>query len=215
MLSLDLQHHPEEAANTLTHGMGAVAGAVAGITLVALTAHSADVYQLISACIYSLSLITLYTASTFFHWEQDARLKRRLEIFDHCAIFVLIAGTYTPFLLVTLRDSVGWTLLAVIWGLAAAGVIFKLIFATRFRLASTLLYLAMGWLIVVAAEPMLRAITPAVAILLLSGGIAYTIGTYFFCNEGRLPYAHTIWHLFVLAGSVCHFLAVASQVLPA
>jgi hemolysin III len=214
MLSLDLQKNPEEAANTVTHGLGAVAGFLAGTALVALAARSADVYQLISACVYSLSLITLYTASTLFHWEQDARIKRRLELFDHCAIFLLIAGTYTPFLLVTLRDSVGWGLLAVIWGLAVAGMIFKLIFATRFRLASTLLYLAMGWLIVVAAEPMLNALTMPVVVLLVSGGVAYTIGTYFFCNEERLPYAHTIWHLFVLAGSICHFLAVASQVLP-
>lgn len=214
MLSLDFKQRPEELANTLTHGLGALASVVSGTVLVVLAARYGDAWQLASALVYSVSLVLLYTASTLFHWAEDTLAKRRLEIVDHCAIFVLIAGTYTPFLLVTLREGMGWTLFIVIWGLAAAGVLFKLIFATRFRFASTLLYVAMGWLIVVAAEPMLRALPLATALLLAAGGIFYTAGTYFFCNE-RLRYTHAIWHLFVLAGSVCHFLAVANQVLPA
>jgi len=213
VLVLDVEQNPHEVANTLTHGLGAVASVVAGATLVALAAVYGDRWQLVSAAIYSCSLILLYSASTFFHWEQDARIKRRLEILDHCAIFGLIAGTYTPFLLVTLRDGVGWTMAGVVWGLAAAGVAFKLVFQTRFRLCSTLAYLGMGWLIVVIAGPLVAALPPSSAALLLVGGLAYTVGTYFFCNE-RIPYAHAIWHLFVLAGSACHFVAVAAEVIP-
>lgn len=214
MLMLDLKHQPEEVANTLTHGLGAIAGAIGGIIIIALAARSADVWQVTGAVVYSLALVLLYAASTLFHWEQDSRIKRRLEILDHCAIYVLIAGTYTPFLLVTLRDSsIGPVLLAVIWTLAVAGIIFKLIFKTRFRLTSTLLYIAMGWLIVVAAGPLINALPLSVLFFLLFGGIAYTVGTYFFCNE-RLPYTHAIWHIFVLVGSVFHFVAVATQVVP-
>jgi hemolysin III len=209
MLELDLRD-PEELANTLTHGAGAVASAIAGVALVALVAGGGDLLRLLSASIYSCSLVLLYCASTLFHWERDRVLKRRLEIFDHCAIFVLIAGTYTPFLLITLRDSVGPALLAVVWGLAAAGVIFKLIFTTRFRIVSTLCYIAMGWLIVVAAGPMVQALPPHAVALLVAGGISYTAGTYFYCNE-RIPYCHAIWHIFVLVGSVCHFVAVSTQ----
>lgn len=213
MLVLDLKQDPSEAANTLTHGLGAVASIVAGIFLIALAATRGDQWQLVSATIYSCSLVLVYTASTFFHWERDPRLKRRLEILDHCAIFGLIAGTYTPFLLVTLGDSVGWTMAGAVWALAAAGVIFKLIFQTRFRLCSTLAYIAMGWLIVLVAEPMLQALPLTSTLLLVAGGLAYTAGTYFFCKE-QIAYSHAIWHLFVLAGSACHFIAVASQVIP-
>lgn len=213
MLALDFQD-PEEVANTLTHGAGAVTSVVAGAALTAAAAAGGDRWQILGAAVFSLAMAALYTASTLFHWEQDRAAKARLELIDHCAIFVLIAGTYTPFLVVTLRDGLGWPLMALIWGLAAAGVVFKLIVGTRFRIGSTLLYIAMGWLIVVAAEPMLRALPPLASALLLAGGIAYTAGTYFFCNE-RIPYCHAIWHLFVLVGSACHFVAVATQVLPA
>lgn len=210
MLSFDPMN-PEENANTITHGVGAVASVIAGATLVGLAAGSGDPWRIAGATVFSVALALLYTASTLFHWERDHRLKRRYEIIDHCAIFVLIAGTYTPFTLVTLRDTVGWPLFTVIWSLAVAGVVFKLIFATRFRLISTLIYIAMGWLIIVAAGPMLQALPLPTVILLAAGGIAYTGGTYFFIHE-RIVYGHTIWHLFVLAGSICHFLAVASQV---
>lgn len=212
MLALDFQD-PEEVANTLTHGAGAVAGAVAGLSLTILAAMSGDVWQTASAAIYSAALVALYAASTFFHWERDRAAKQRLELLDHCAIFVMIAGSYTPFLLVTLRDGIGLPMLAVIWSLAAAGIVFKLLFGTGFRVGSTLLYIAMGWLIVLVGEPMLHALPPFASALLVAGGIAYTAGSYFFVNE-RIPYCHAIWHLFVLVGSACHFVAVASQVLP-
>lgn len=212
MLALDFQD-PEEVANTLTHGAGAIAAAVAGAGLVALAATTGDTLRLASALIYSLALVVLYAASTLFHWERDRVLKARLELFDHCAIFLLIAGTYTPFLLITLGDSIGPIMLWLIWGLAAAGIGFKLIFGTRFRIASTLLYLAMGWLVVAVAGPMVAALPATATALLVIGGLSYTVGTYFFCDE-RIPYCHAIWHLFVLGGSVCHFVAVTTQVLP-
>jgi hemolysin III len=201
----------EEAANTLTHGFGAVLSLIAGIALVALAAATGNPWQIGSAVVYSISLVLLYTASTLYHGARDKRAKRRLEIFDHCAIFVLIAGTYTPFTLVTLQGPLGWSLFGVVWGLASLGILFKLIFATRFQIVSTLAYIAMGWLVVVAARPMAQALPPATIALLVAGGLAYTLGTLFYHNT-RIPYSHAIWHLFVLAGSVLHFLAVASQV---
>lgn len=212
MLALDFKD-PEEVANTLTHGAGAVVGAVAGAMLVAMTAAQGDIVRLVSAIVFAGSLVILYTASTLFHWERDHVAKARLELIDHCAIFVLIAGTYTPFLMISLRDGIGPTMMWVIWGIATAGVLFKLVFGTRFRIASTLLYLAMGWLIVFVAGPMLQALPPLTLSLLVGGGLSYTIGTYFFCDE-RIPFCHAIWHLFVLGGSACHFIAVATQVLP-
>lgn len=211
MLALDFQD-PEEVANTLTHGAGAVAGAIAGAMLVALTAAQGDAVRLFSAIVYAGSLVILYTCSTLFHWERDPVAKARLELIDHCAIFLLIAGTYTPFLMVSLGDGVGPTLMWVIWFLALGGVAFKLLFGTRYRIASTMLYLAMGWMIVFVAGPMLQTLPPLTLALLFGGGFSYTIGTYFFCDE-RIPFCHAIWHLFVLGGSACHFMAIATQLL--
>lgn len=211
MLALDFQD-PEEVANTLTHGAGAVASLIAGLTLTALAAAAGDHWRTAGAAVFSAAMIGLYAASTLYHWERDHMAKGRLELLDHCAIFVMIAGTYTPFMLITLRDGVGLPMLALVWGLAVAGIVFKLLFGTGFRVGSTLLYIAMGWLIVVAAGPMVQALPPLATALLVAGGVAYTAGTYFFVNE-RIPYCHAIWHLFVLAGTACHFVAVATQVI--
>lgn len=202
----------EEAANVLTHGLGALASAAAGLALVTMAALAGDALRIASAAVYSLSLLLLYTASTLYHSARAGAAKGRLEIFDHCAIFVLIAGTYTPFMLVSLRGPWGWSLFGVIWGLAIAGVVLKLVFGTRFPLLSTLIYIAMGWLVVVAAGPMIQALDLPTLLWLLAGGLAYTAGTLFYHNE-RIPYTHAIWHLFVLAGSACHFVAVAGQLL--
>jgi len=138
--------------------------------------------------------------------------KARLKVFDHCMIYVLIAGTYTPFTLTGLRGPWGWTLFGVIWSLALAGIVFKLYFTGRFQWLSTGIYICMGWLVVVAAEPLMRSVPATALAWLLAGGIAYTVGTVFYMSR-RLPYAHAIWHAFVLAGSVCHFAAVLIQVL--
>lgn len=201
----------EERLNALTHGLGAVAGLLAGAALVAMAAQTGDPRRLVGAAVFSVALVLLYTASTVYHGAPEGATKDRLEILDHCAIFVLIAGTYTPFTLVTLQGAWGWSLFGVVWGLAIAGVALKLIFRTRFALLSTLVYIAMGWLVVVAFGPMVAALEPLPLFLLVAGGVAYTAGTVFYHNH-RIPNAHAIWHLFVLAGSVCHFLAVATQV---
>ncbi len=199
----------EELANTLTHGAGAVTSLVAGSALIALAALSGDPWRVSAATVFSLSLVLLYTASTLYHSAPRGPAKARLEIFDHCAIYLLIAGTYTPFTLVSLHGALGWSLFGIIWSLAIAGVVFKLIFATRFKLLSTLLYLGMGWLVVVAALPLAQALPSATLGWLVAGGLAYTGGTLFYHNQ-RIPFAHAIWHLFVIAGSVCHFLAVSA-----
>lgn len=202
----------EEVANALTHGLGALASLIAGAALITLVASAGDALRIASAAVYCLSLLLLYTASTLYHGARAGIAKDRLEIFDHCAIFVLIAGTYTPFMLVSLRGPWGWSIFGVIWGLAIAGVALKLIFGTRFPLLSTLIYIAMGWLIVVAAGPMIQALDLPTLLWLLAGGLAYTAGTIFYHNK-RIPYTHAIWHLFVLAGSACHFVAVTGQLI--
>ena len=153
----------------------------------------------------------LYLASTLYHSFQQPVLKRRLKVFDHCAIYLLIAGTYTPFTLVGLRGTVGWSLFAAIWTLALAGVVFKLFFTGRFRKLSTLIYVAMGWLVLVAIKPVLGALDSWTFGWLVAGGVFYTLGTVFYHRES-IPYAHAIWHVFCIAGSVCHYLAVMAQV---
>lgn len=201
----------EELANALTHGIGAVAALAAGTVLIMLAALRGDGWQLAGAIVFGASLLLLYLASTLYHAIPHPAAKRRLKVFDHCAIFVLIAGTYTPFTLVGLRGAWGWSLLGSVWALAAAGIVFKLFFVGRFRALSTAIYVAMGWVALVAIEPMLQRLSAATLAWLLAGGIAYTAGTAFYHNR-RLPYAHAVWHLFVLTGSVCHFAAVFGQV---
>jgi hemolysin III len=201
----------EELANSITHGFGAVLSLIAGLTLIILAAQSNDPWRIISAAVFSSSLLLLYTASAVYHSVPNGPTKARLEILDHCAIFLLIAGTYTPFTLVTLRGVWGWSLFGVVWGLAAAGIALKQVFSTRVSLLSTLIYIGMGWLVVVAAGPMIEALPRTTVLLLVAGGVTYTAGTLFYHNH-RIPYAHAIWHLFVLGGSVLHYLAVATQV---
>ena len=203
----------EEVASAITHGLGAVLSVGAGAVLITLAAVFGDVWTVVGASVFAGSLVLLYSASTLYHAVPHATAKARLQTFDHCAIYVLIAGTYTPFLL-HLRGTWGWTLFAVIWTLAAGGIVFKLFFTGRFNLASTLIYLAMGWLIVVAAGPLRAALPGSTIAWIVAGGLAYTAGTVFYLNR-RLRFAHAIWHLFVLAGSVCHFAAVLSEVLRA
>lgn len=203
----------EELANTLTHGFGLLASVAGGAVMITLTAIHGNAWQIVSASIFSASLIFLYVASSLHHGITSPKAKYRLLVLDHCAIYVLIAGTYTPFTLVTLQGPWGWSLFGVIWGLAAVGIGLKLFFTGRFELVSTLIYVAMGWLIVVAFKPLLGQLSLTALVLLVAGGVAYTLGTYFFLNT-RMRYAHTIWHLFVLLGSALHFMAVWTQVLP-
>lgn len=202
----------EEVANALTHGFGAAAALAAGAVLITLVALHGDGWQLAGTIVFCAALLLLYVASTLYHAIPHPVAKARLKVFDHCAIYVLIAGTYTPFTLIGLRGVWGWSLFAVIWTLAVAGVVFKLFFTGRFKLVSTLIYIAMGWLVLVAIVPMTRALDAWALGWLFAGGLAYTVGTFFYMSR-RIPYAHTIWHSFVIGGSTCHFLAVAGHVL--
>lgn len=203
----------DELANVLTHGVGLVAALTGAAVLIVLASLNGDVREVVGASVFGTTLITLYAASTLYHAASHAgrspKVRARLRVFDHAAIYLLIAGTYTPFLIAELRGGWGWSLFGVVWGLAVAGVGFKLVFAGRFRLVSTLLYVAMGWLALVAAGPMIRLLSPLTLAWLLAGGIAYTAGTPFY-HATRIRYAHAIWHLFVLGGSVCHAVAVGT-----
>ena len=210
-LVLTPRQQREERASALTHGVGATAALVAGVVLVTLAALHGDGWQLASAIVFSISLVLLYLASILYHSFQQPVIKRRLKVFDHCAIYLLIAGTYTPFTLVGLRGTVGWSLFAAIWTLALAGVVFKLFFTGRFRKLSTVIYVAMGWLVLVAIKPVLGALDAWTFGWLVAGGLFYTLGTVFYHRES-IPYAHAIWHVFCIAGSVCHYLAVMAQV---
>lgn len=202
----------EELANALTHGFGAAAALAGGAVLITLTAIFGDGWQLAGAIVFGVTLLLLYTASTLYHAISHPVLKGRLKVFDHCAIYLLIAGTYTPFTLVGLRGPTGWWLFGTIWTLALAGVVFKLFYTGRFKRVSTLIYIAMGWLIVVAIKPMLHALAPASLLWLLAGGVAYTFGTFFYMRQ-QMRWSHAIWHGFVIAGSVCHYVAVLLHLL--
>jgi hemolysin III len=183
------------------------------VVLLVFAALRGTAWHMVACSIYGVTLICLYTASTLYHSVLSPRLKRTLEVFDHSAIYLLIAGTYTPFLLINLRGSWGWPLFAVIWGLALVGILFKLRFTGRFNFFSTAAYIAMGWLGVIAARPMVAHVPANALIWLLAGGLAYNAGVIFYVYR-RIPYSHAIWHVFVLAGSICHYFAVFSTVIP-
>jgi hemolysin III len=204
----------EELVNALTHGLGVLASLAGGAVVITLAARVGDLWQLVGIAVYSVSLVLLYSASTLYHAVQHRIRKSRLRMFDHCAIYLLIAGTYTPFLLGALRGAWGWTLLGAVWSLALGGIVYKLFLLGRFPRVSTGTYLALGWLALAALPIMWSALSIAALLWLFAGGLAYTVGTLFF-HSRRIPYAHAIWHGFVLLGSGCHFVAVLLQILPA
>ncbi len=204
----------EELINSITHGAG-LALSIAGLAvLVTLAALKGTAWHIVSCSVYGATLVLLYTASTLYHSVRSPRLKRFFRILDHASIYLLIAGTYTPFMLVNLRGGWGWTLFGLVWGLAAVGILFKIFFVDRFAIASTVVYLLMGWLVVIAIKPLLMLVPGGGILWLLAGGLAYTLGVVFFAWE-KMPYNHAVWHVFVLTGSVCHYFAVLFYVLPA
>jgi hemolysin III len=200
----------EEMANAATHGVGFLLSLAGGSVLIVLAAVTGSAWEVVGVSVFVAALLLLYAASTCYHLARPARLKQRLKVLDHCAIYVLIAGTYTPFMIGPVRGPWGWTLFGVIWALAVAGVVFKLYSAGRFPRLSTGIYIGMGWLAVVAAGPLVRHVEPRSLLWLVAGGIAYTLGTLFY-HSRRLPFSHAVWHGFVIAGSVCHAIAVAVQ----
>ena len=202
-----------ETANSITHGLGAILSVLALVLLVVSAALHGSARHVLAAAVFGATLVLLYTMSTLYHALRNPRAKRVFHILDHSSIYLLIAGTYTPFCLATLRGAWGWSLFGVIWGLAALGVGFKAFFTGRFQALSTTVYLAMSWLVLVAAVPLWRALPAAGMAWLLAGGFFYTLGVAFYAWH-RLKFHHAIWHLFVLGGSLCHVVAILGFVIP-
>ena len=203
----------EEIFNASTHGVGIVLGAVGLTLLIVKTLQTESGVILASVIVYGVSMILLFAASTFYHAIPHDGAKRVLRIVDHCAIYLLIAGTYTPYTLLVIGDRLGAVIMAIVWSLAVAGIIFKIFFIGRFQMVSLLTYLGMGWLGLLAAFEIAHNLPPTGIALLLGGGIAYSLGVIFF-KVKAIPFNHAIWHLFVLAGCILHFLSIYYFVLP-
>ncbi|HXF39264.1 MAG TPA: hemolysin III family protein [Blastocatellia bacterium] len=203
----------EELANGITHGVGLALSIVGLVVLLVLSILRGNAWHIAGCTTFGVTLVLLYTASTLYHTFHTPRLNRILKILDHAAIYLLIAGTYTPFTLVNLRGFWGWTLFSLVWGLALFGIAWKLIHVERFPIVSTVVYVAMGWIALIAVKPLLAAIPIWGVAWLLAGGLFYTVGVAFYATK-RIPYNHAIWHVFVMAGSICHYFAVMFYVLP-
>lgn len=203
----------EEIANGVTHGLGAVASIVGLAVLVGYAAMNGDAQDVTAVAIFGASMILLYTSSTLYHSVPHDGARAVFKVLDHASIYILIAGSYTPFALISLRGDLGWEIFTIIWSLAAFGVIFKIFFTGKFDKLSTVIYLAMGWLIVFYGKSVTEAVPSGGMWLLLAGGLSYTVGVVFYVWD-KLPFNHAIWHLFVLGGTVCHFFAVLFYVVP-
>ncbi len=197
----------EEQINIISHGIGFIASIVGAILLLIKSFHIDDPKHLISYLIYSFGLITLFGASTLYHSTQNLRWRRRFNIFDHAAIFLMIAGSYTPFTLISLNGALGWSIFGIIWSVAFIGVILKLFFTGRYKKISTLMYILMGWMILFVISPLTAALPTPALVLLFTGGILYSIGAVFFSIE-KIKFNHAIFHFFVLGGSLTHFLSI-------
>ncbi|EGV51505.1 PAQR family membrane homeostasis protein TrhA [Candidatus Endoriftia persephone] len=203
----------EEIAHAITHGIGILLSIGGLVVLMAFASLYGNAWHITSCAIYGVTLILLYTSSTLYHGIPNPRAKQILQQIDHAAIFLLIAGTYTPFTLVNLRGGWGWTLFGLVWGIAILGIILELATKRRYKRLSIALYLGLGWLVVIAINPLLSAVDIGGLILLLAGGLSYSLGVVFYVWK-RLAYHHVVWHLFVLAGSILHFFAVLFYVVP-
>ena len=198
----------EEIANSLSHGIGLAAALVGASFLIVAAIQQGSASFIVGASVFAATMVLLYLASTLYHALPRSRAKGVLLVCDHAAIFLLIAGTYTPFTLGVLRGAWGWTLFGLVWGLALAGVVLKSIGGIRYPRLSTCLYLFMGWLVLIALAPLWRHVPAWGLFWLAAGGVAYTVGVVFFALDRRVRYSHFVWHLFVVAGSTCHFFAV-------
>ncbi len=207
------QTRREELVNSITHGIGIVLGIAGTAVLVVFAALHGTVWHIVGCSVYGATLILMFLASTLYHSFHSPRIKHIFNILDHSAIYLLIAGTYTPFTLTALRGAWGWSLFGVVWGLALCGILYKAFCVGKFPLVSTLLYVAMGWIVIVAVKPLIGAVTMPGLILLFAGGLSYTFGVIFYAWRS-LPYNHAIWHLFVLGGGVLQYLCVLLFVVP-
>jgi len=203
----------EEIAHAITHGVGLLLSVAGLVVLIVLASLRGDAWHVVSVSVYGATLVLLYSASTFYHALPAPRAKNVFRTLDHAAIYVLIAGTYTPFMLVNLRGGWGWALFGVVWGLAVLGIVLEAVAKQRVRVLSVFLYLGLGWLIAIAVKPLVQSVEPGGLVLLVAGGLAYSVGVVFY-GWKRLPYHHAVWHLFVMAGSLFHFFAVLFYVIP-
>ncbi|KMT21149.1 PAQR family membrane homeostasis protein TrhA [Clostridium cylindrosporum] len=197
----------EEIANAITHGIGLLLAIAALVLLIVCGVNYGDVWYMVSSIIYGVTLIVLYMGSTLYHSIPNINVKKILRIVDHSSIFLLIAGTYTPFTLTILRGSLGWTIFGVVWGCTLFGIFMKIFFLEKFEKISTFMYIGMGWFIVIALKDIIMALSTGGLVLLVLGGLSYTVGCIFYAKD-KWPYNHAVWHLFVLAGSVFHFLTI-------
>ena len=197
----------EEIMNAVTHGIGAGLSIAGLVILVVFASMHGDVWKIVGSAIYGASMIVLYTASTLYHIFSKTKAASKLNMFDHISIYYLIAGSYTPFMLVNLRGGWGWSIFGVVWACAIAGTVLKIIYGNKLRKVSTIIYLAMGWIIIIAIYPFVKNVETGGIILVVLGGLSYTIGVIFY-KWKSLPFNHAIWHLFVLAGTVLQFFAV-------
>jgi hemolysin III len=197
----------EEIANSITHGIGAALSIVALVLLVVFSSRYGDIWRIVSFSIYGSTLFFLYLASTLYHSFTNRRIKSFFRILDHSSIYLFIAGTYTPVTLVSMRGPWGWTIFGLIWAMAIGGIVAKIFLIGKYKIVSVLLYVVMGWLIIIAFKPMLQMVPKGLIIWLFIGGVCYTLGLIFYSSK-KMPYFHFIWHLFVLGGSVSHFLGM-------
>lgn len=194
----------EEITNAILHGIGSGLAIAALVILVVFASIKGDVRYIVSYAIYGSTLVLLYLASTLYHSLPKGKGKDVFEIFDHSAIYLLIAGSYTPLALVALKGALGWTIFGIVWGLSVIGIVFKVFWVKKFVILSTILYIVMGWLIIIAIKPLMNVLNTTSLVFLVVGGVLYTVGTIFYIWRG-MKYHHAIWHLFVLGGSICHF----------
>lgn len=211
--AISSRHRTAEIINSLSHGIGWGLSVAALVVMVVFASLYGTARHVVGTTLFGSTLVLLYAMSTLYHAFRGPRVKKVFRILDHSAIYLLIAGTYTPFCLTVLRGAWGWSLFGVIWGLAVVGVVFKSVFGPRYEILSTGVYLAMGWLALVAILPLWRALPAWGLFWLFGGGVCYSAGTAFYAWE-RLPFHHAVWHLFVIAGSACHVVAVMAYVIP-
>ena len=208
------QHYTplEEMTNIISHAIGLILSIVALLLMLIRASESGNTLHIVSAAIFGVSLIALYAASTLYHSAKDPKVRSRLRINDHATIYILIAGTYTPFTLITLNGWVGWTIFGVSWGMAIAGLILKLFFTGKYNVLSTLMYVLMGWIIIFAIKPLINSLSSEGLFWLVAGGVAYTTGAVIYSIK-KIKFNHATFHLFVLLGSFCHFISVYFYVL--
>jgi len=213
MSSLKIYSAAEERINVLSHGFGLILSIIGLIALVIKASQSGSIWNMVSFAIFGISLCVLYSASTFYHHSKVPARRKRLKIFDHASIYVLIAGTYTPITLITLHGTTGWILFGFAWSAALVGIILKFFFTGKYSILSTTMYVIMGWIIVLAAKPLMNNLPPNGLLWLIAGGIAYTIGAVLYSIRS-IRFNHAIFHLFVLIGSFCHFMMIYFYTLP-